>query len=148
MQTGIDVIIGEKTYTVTTFAAFKGLSYLQKLLAIVGPSIGEAFSTGAAGDNVALGELTLDQDVLSKAIALLIENLDKTNVAKLVTDMVKDGVTVNGQTVPFDQEFSANYGALVTLVGAIIKENYSSFFGESGFGGLQELLAQPQSKPE
>ena len=86
MQQGIEVTIGEKVFIVTTFPALKGLKYLQKILKVVGPSIGEAFASGAAGDDTPLADLQVDEDVLARAISLLIENLDKADVAQLVSD--------------------------------------------------------------
>lgn len=145
MQSNREVEIGDVTYSVTTFPAHKGLGYLQKLLKIVGPAIGEIFSKAAVegGDFEAA---SIEDEALSGAIKELTQNMDKENVAQLIQDMIKDGVTKSGQPVQFNQEFSGNYGALVSLVGAIVKDNYSSFFGESGFGKLQELIPLPQSK--
>ncbi len=147
MQRAIDVTIGDVEYTVTTFPAFKGLTYLQKLLKIVGPAIGEIFSKAAA-DGEALADISVDDEALSFAIRELTTNLDKENVAQLVQDMIKDAVTKAGQPITFNQEFSSNYGALMKLIGTIVKENYQSFFGESGFAELQKLIPQPQSKSE
>ena len=147
MQNSIEVTYGESEYRITTFPAFKGLTYLQKLLKIVGPAIGEIFSKASAeGGNVS--DLVLEEEALSFAIKELTTNLDKENVAQIVQDMIKDGVTKGGQPLNFNQEFSANYGSLVKLLGTIIKENYSSFFGEGGFEGLVNLLPQPPSKSE
>ena len=148
MQTATTVTVGERDYTVTTFPAFKGLSYLQKLMKVFGPSLGEIMSNVAADGEVDLENFSIEDEALSKAISLLTENLDKSNVAQLAQEMIKEAVTINGQTVRFDQEFSANYGALIKLLTAIIRENYSSFFDESGFGGLRDMLPQPRSNDE
>lgn len=147
MQSSTEVTYGESEYRITTFPAFKGLSYLQKLLKIVGPAIGEIFSKASAegGD---ISDLVLEEEALSFAIKELTTNLDKENVAQLVQDMIKDGVTKGGQPVNFNQEFAGNYGNMAKLIGVIIKENYSSFFGEGGFEGLADLLPQPPSKSE
>ncbi len=147
MQRAIEVTIGDVEYTVTTFPAFKGLTYLQKLLKIVGPAIGEIFSKAAA-EGEGLSDISVDDEALSFAIRELTTNLDKENVAQLVQDMIKDAVTKAGQPIMFNQEFSSNYGALMKLIGTIVKENYQSFFGESGFVELQKLIPQPQSKSE
>lgn len=140
MQSSRELTIGEVEYRITTFPAFKGLTFLQKLLKLVGPAIGEIFAKSSTGD-----EASIEEVALSGAIKELTTNLDKENVAQLVQEMIKAGVTKSGQPIQFDQEFSGQYGVLFELVGAIIKDNYSSFFGESGFEKLQELLPQPQS---
>jgi len=147
MQSSTEVTYGDVEYRVTTFPAFKGLSYLQKLLKIVGPAIGEIFSKASA-EGGAVSDLVLEEEALSFAIRELTTNLDKENVAQLVQDMIKDAVLKNGQPVNFNQEFSGNYGNLMKLVGVIVKENYSSFFGEGGFEGLANLLPQPPSSEE
>ncbi len=147
MQSSKEVTFGDVEYRVTTFPASKGLTYLQKLLKIVGPAVGEILSK-AAVDGEGLSDISVEDEALSFAIRELTTNLDKDNVAQLVQDMIKDGVTKGGQNVPFDQEFSGNYGNLVKLLGVIIKENYSSFFGESGFEELLTMLPQPPSSKE
>jgi len=147
MQRGIEVETGGQTYIVTTFPAFKGLTYLQKILKIVGPSVAQVFSA-ADLEKGELSEISIEDEALASAISSLTENLDKDNTAQLVQSMIKDSVTKGGQPVVFDQEFSGNFSPLVKLLGVIIKENYSSFFEESGFGGLASLFPQPQSKDE
>ncbi len=147
MQSTTELAIGDVEYKITTFPAFKGLTYLQKLLKIVGPAIGEIFSNAAASGSEAF-ELDIEDEALSTAIRELTVNLDKENVAQLVQDMITSSVLKGGQPIQFNQEFSGNYGAMVKIMGAIIKENYSSFFGESGLGGLQKLIPQPLSKQE
>lgn len=145
MQSSREVQIGEVEYRVTTFAASKGLGYLQKILKIVGPAIGDIFSQVA---ETGIAEASIEDAALSKAIKELTQNMDDDNVAKLVQDMIRTGVTKGGQELKFDQEFSGNYGAMIQLVAAIIKDNYSSFFGESGFGKLQELIPQAASNEQ
>lgn len=140
MQTATEVTVGDITYTITTFPALKGLTYLQKLMKIFGPAIGQIISQASEEAT----EVEVEEEALSKAIALMSENLDKDDVATLVKTMVVEAVTISGQPVPFDQQFSANYGALIKVITAILKENYSSFFGESGFGNLSGLLPLPQ----
>jgi len=147
MQSSTEVTIGDVEYRVTTFPAFKGLTYLQKLLKIVGPAVGEVFAKAATSEDGA-ASFDIEDEALSLAIRELTTNLDRDNVAQLVQDMIKDAVTKGGQVPNFNQEFSANYGALVKLLGVIVKENYSSFFGESGFGELAAMLPQPPSKNE
>ena len=103
MQRGIEVETGGQTYIVTTFPAFKGLMYLQKILKIVGPSVAQVFSSAdlAKGE---LSEISIEDEALASAISSLTENLDKDNTAQLVQSMIKDSVTKSGQPVVFDQE--------------------------------------------
>jgi len=146
MQSTTELVIGDVEYKITTFPAFKGLTYLQKLLKIVGPAIGEIFSNASEGENGF--ELDIEQEALSTAIKELTANLDKGNVAQLVQDMIKASVLKNGQPLQFDQEFSGNYGVMIKILGTIIKDNYASFFEDGGFGGLQNIIPQPRSSKE
>jgi hypothetical protein len=148
MQRAVEVTVGDDTYMVTTFPAFKGLTYLQKLLKIVGPAIGELFAKAAAEGGESLSDISIEDEALSFAIRELTTNLDRDNVAQLVQDMIKDAVTKGGQPIKFNQEFSGNYAPLLKLLGTIVKENYSSFFGEGGLSGLQALVSPPPSNNE
>lgn len=150
MQSAVEVSARNRegedvTYTVTTFPANKGLKYLQKLLKVVGPAVGELFAKAAAEGEEGF---SIEDEALALAIRELSGNFDKENIAQLVQDMIKDAVTLNGQPIQFGQEFAANYGVLMKLIGAIVKENYSSFFGEDGLGELQSLIPRPSSSKE
>jgi len=130
------------TYQITLFPASKGLRVLKTLLSVVGPSLGAAFG-GVSGTGK---EMTVNSDALGGAAQMLVENLDKVSIDEFVKDMCK-GVLVGGQELPggFDNHFAGNYGALISVLTAIIRENYSSFFGESGFGSLSALVSKLQS---
>jgi hypothetical protein len=117
MQRAVEVTVGDDTYMVTTFPAFKGLTYLQKLLKIVGPAIGELFAKAAAEGGESLSDISIEDEALSFAIRELTTNLDRDNVAQLVQDMIKDAVTKGGQPIKFNQEFSGNYAPLLKLLG-------------------------------
>ena len=146
MQGTIETVVGGITYQVTTFNAVKGLKFLQKLLKVVGPSLGELIA--ASQDDEKSG-ITIEEEALSKIIGMLVENMDHVDMSDLIADMFQS-VTINGQPIAFSQHFAGNYGHLVAVLGTIVKENYSSFFDGSGFGGLQEVMptAALQSPPE
>ena len=115
-------------YTFNTFPATKGLAYLTKLLKIVGPAFGKL----TAGNEPVAGE----EDVsFSQAVEILVENLYKEDVTALVKAMTS-GVTKNGMQLEFDQDFAGNYGVMLQILVAIIKENYSSFFTGNGISDI------------
>lgn len=149
MQKTIEHTVGDTTYQITTFPALKGLSILQRLLTIIGPSISEIVGSAEINAESKLEDFVVDGDVFGKALGMFIENMDKADAAKLMREMVDSSVTVDGQKLPFDQHFSHNYGHLISVIVAIVRENYQSFFDGSGFGGLESLLpTRPDSNSE
>lgn len=140
--------VGDRKYAANTLPASKGLKLLKQLLGIFGPALAEIFGSAAPDDfkgEIKPEDFTVDSQAFSRAAQLFVENLDKVEVEALVKDMLH-GMTVNGQPISsFDNEFSGNYGALMSLLSKVVTENYSSFFGESGFGGLLTLVNQARS---
>lgn len=118
-----EIIIGDATYRIQPFPAFKGLVYLKKLTKLVGPSM-----TTLLG-----GSDGVDVDISSaeKAVELLVENFDGDGVETLIKDFMAS-VTKNGQPIAFDIEFMADYGKLMKLVAEVVKVNYGSVFQLGG----------------
>lgn len=145
MMKSTELVVGDETYIVQSFTASTGLKHLQKIMKLAGPSLAAFFSEASEG---AEGEMTLDSSVINEAVSLFVANLDKVDAAQLVQDLVKDSVMKNGQPVQFNTEFAANYGALIKVLTAVLTENYSSFFGESGLdlASLSPLLPNSASE--
>lgn len=141
-----EIVVGDETYIVQSFTASTGLKHLQKILKLAGPSLATFFSD--ASSEGAEGDLTVDSSAITGAVNLFVANLDKVDAAQLVQDLIKDSVLKNGQPVQFNTEFAANYGALIKVLTAVLTENYSSFFGESGLdlGSLAPLLPNSESE--
>jgi hypothetical protein len=126
----INVVINNDTWTFTTYSATKGLVISNKLLSIFGPSLSTIFD----------GKEAID---LSKAVSILVENMDKADVVALVTSMLSD-VRKNGHEISFDNEFAGNYGVMLELLYNIIKENFKSFFSVNGLDSLLSRLKATQ----
>ena len=113
------LIIGESTWTCNPFMGTTGVGYLKRLFKI----FGQSFSV--------LIEQEDGEGGLGKAINLLTENLDKDDVVDLVKKLVAS-TTKDGKPVNFDTEFAARYDVLLKVVSFVVKENFGSFFQNSG----------------
>ena len=125
------------TYKITNFPASKGVKYFKQLMKIVGPSIASLAADEATAD---LEEGMVDASSLETAVQLLVENMDKGDIEALIKNLVSEVVYVDPNlsermevSKTFDMHFSGEYGALFSLLMAVVKENYSSLF-QSGFG--------------
>lgn len=131
-----DVLINESEYTITQFTASKGLRYLKQLIKILAPSFA-ALSEGADVSNIdvksAIQDGTIQTDGFSKAVNLLVENMDKEDVVELIKSLVQ-GVRKNNKDINFEFEFAGNYGELILVLVEVCKYNYSSVFQEGGLG--------------
>lgn len=138
--------VGERVYQITTYPASKGLKILKSLLGIFGPSLTEVFGGIQASDGKELKaeNVVVDSAAFSRAAQLFVDNLDREDISKLIEEMCK-GILVGGQPIAYEIEFASNYGALVSVLTAIVTENYSSFFGDAGFGGLIKMVGKHQS---
>jgi hypothetical protein len=136
-----DIIIGESEYTITQFTTSKGLKYLKQITKILAPSFA-ALSEGAEATNMdihaAIQDGTVQTESFSKAVNLLVENMDKEDVVELIKNLV-NGVRKNNKDINFEMDFAANYGELSQLLIEVCKYNYSSVFqnGGLGFAALQ-----------
>ena len=133
------------TYQITLFPASKGMRILKTLIGLFGPSLASVFGSVAAVTS-GTGNAVIEDTAISAAVQLFVDNLDKVEVESVIKDMV-NGVLVGGQPINFDMQFAGNYGALLSVLTAIVKENYSSFFGEGGFVNLSAVLSRLPSKP-
>jgi hypothetical protein len=121
-----NVVINGNTWTFVTYSASKGTRIAKTLFSIFGPSLATLFDK----DN--------DLD-MSKAMLLLVQNIDNVSIEETIKDMLVD-VRKDGKEISFDFEFSANYGTLVKLLVEIAKANFSSFFQEGGIGDLLKTM--------
>ena len=131
-----DVLINESEYTITQFTTSKGLKYLKQLIKILAPSFA-ALSEGADVSNIdvksAIQDGTIQTDGFSKAVNLLVENMDKEDVVELIKSLVQ-GVRKNNKDINFEAEFAGNYGELILVLVEVCKYNYASVFQEGGLG--------------
>jgi len=100
--------------------AFEGLKMAQKLAQFVLPTVG-AFYQGMASESLNFEQIAVT----------LVEELDGIELETIAGRLLQ-GMSVNGQDVPFDDYFMANYGELTAILTFAIKENFGSFFEAKG----------------
>lgn len=115
-----------KTYQLTVLPAGEGYAMALRLLKLILPALGGGLD-GMQHDELIHGAPRTFSD-----LALTIcEQMDKADVLGITKRLVKD-VVVDGQGIDFDEYFAANYGELITVLEWSLKENFGSFFTESG----------------
>jgi len=156
----IEKTIGNSVYSFNTMNTGKRVEFLARITKAFGASITAFFnSTDTAPDDVdtleaikAFSEakpLTPEQEVLlakkqekdnvkmsdniTKAVELLIQNMDKENVPALIKDLtVRSEVVINGKPLTnYDTEIE-DLGELFQLLFSIVQENFGSVFTLSG----------------
>jgi len=131
-----DILIGDTEYSMTTFTASKGLTYLKQLVKVLAPSF--AAMAESAGSEVTSNDIknavldqTLQADALSKAVTLLVENMDKEDVVQLIQNLVAS-CRRNGKDINFNIDFAGNYSELMQILLEVCKYNYASAFQAGG----------------
>lgn len=115
MSTTID----GSTWEINPYPATVGAGYLKRLFKV----FGQSFSVLVEAGDVEGG--------ISKAVEMLVGNLDKDDVIDLVKKMTS-GLRKDGSPVNFDSEFARRYHVLFAVVQWIITENFGSFFPNRG----------------
>jgi hypothetical protein len=115
-----NITIEGVSYVVQPIPAMKGLSYMRRLTKVLGASLAALFSQSQEEGDV-------EEAGLQKAVELLVENMDKEDVEKLIVDLIST-VLKDGKALNFNAEFTANYGILFKLLTEVIKVNFGSLF--------------------
>lgn len=118
LETRTTEINGE-TWSCNPFMGTTGVGYLKRLFKV----FGQSFSVLVSQEDGEVG--------MGRAIDLLVENLDKDDVVDLVKKLCS-GVMKDGKVINFDTEFAARYDVLIKVVTFVVKENFGSFFQNSG----------------
>jgi hypothetical protein len=121
------VIIEDTEYQIAQFTATRGLRYLKQLTQLLGASIAELFTEGDVKTQ------TVSADGLTKAVELLVENMDKVNFEVFIKDLLS-ATTVNNREINFDMEFAGRYNVLFELVFEVVKFNFGSVFTKGVLG--------------
>ena len=122
-------------YSVTTFAARRGLKLKIRLVKVIGPALAEAASGLDLKDGVSLQETELGGGFLAKAVSRLVEGLDDSTgslIEELLSQTRKDGRELNGTAI--DDEFAGDYLTLYKVLAFVVEAN--GFFGRGNIGSL------------
>lgn len=116
-----DVNINGVDYKITQFPATQALGIEAKLVKLLGPAFLE----------MQKAEEGKEEDALSRALNVLIMNMDKVDVVSLVKELVSR-VTKGTMTINFDQEFAGKTGGIWELVKEVVMFNFGDVFSKLG----------------
>lgn len=140
--------IGDSTYRINTYATGKNLAFMVRLTKVFGESV-PAFFSGlqVEQEDENFADMTAEEfeafekkaegrqgkaffNAMQTAISLLVDNLDKDDVPKLIEEMVKAAQTQkDGQLVNYESDFAGGGVAdLLQVMYFIIEENYDKVF--------------------
>jgi len=122
-----NVVIGDTEYLIAQFTTTKGLKYLKQLTQLVGPSFAELFASTDQKDQ------SVSVDGLTKAVELLVDNMDRVNFETFVKELLCQ-TTVNNREINFEIEFAGKYDTLLELLIEVIKFNFGSVFTKGVLG--------------
>lgn len=135
------ITIKDKQYQIVLLKGREGFTTALALGKLIAPIVGSAFD-GMKHDDLIHGAPKTFQDMA----ALLINQLDKTDVEAMVFDKLLRQATVQGQPLT-DQHWMGNFSDLIELVMFALKENFGDFFGENGFKARFQETVQMISNP-
>lgn len=135
--------INGKKFKIKLLSADVGMDVMEHILKIITPSIGAALD-GMKHDPLIHGVPT----TIGDAALMLSSKLDGSTLSGL-SEVLFDGMTVDGKVVEFKEYFRGNYGEWLNVFRFALEENFSTVFTESGlFDQLMLLknlvLTQPQ----
>lgn len=130
------VTINDDSYTVHLLPTTIGLAMSLEIGKLLMPSLGAGID-GFRHDEILHGAPTTFAD-LGK---LLVLQMGEVKIVEMVKALLSKS-EINGKQLDFEKHFSGNYGALIQLVEFALRENFESFFTESG---LQTRFVQLMS---
>jgi hypothetical protein len=136
-------VINGKTYKVIPLMAEDGLVVWENLISLLGPSIGvgaDSFNHNEIMDG--------SPTTFSEAALALQRKLDGNQLVNYSQELFI-GLKCDGEDVDWNTHFSANYGDWTQVMILAMKENFQTFFTESGFGlNLQAMISKVLPQPE
>jgi hypothetical protein len=129
-------------YTSTTLPARTAIQLGTKLLKAFGPSLGELADSLETEGGKPVG---VKGDALSRAVSMLVSQIDQTDVASLMLEILQSTVRVDpesrkrqevGKGEVFDGVYSANYGELFGALRLALEVSLGDFFANAGITDL------------
>ncbi len=140
------VTIKEDEYTVHLLKTTVGLAMSLEIGKLLMPSLGAGID-GFRHDEILHGAPTTFAD-LGK---LLVSQMGEVKIVEMIKALLNN-VEIGGKKIDFETHFRKNYGTLMQLVEFALRENFESFFTESGlqtrFVQLMSNLSAPQAELE
>jgi hypothetical protein len=131
-----DLTLGKNRFTIYHWPVTKVIRNMPRIARFFAVPVGTIAGARAAG-------LEGMQDALPTAILYLADQMDNEGAMDLIQTLL-EGVETNGyaNAIDIDTVFEDDPMDLFKLLKEILSVNYSCFFTKSGFGSLQDLMAQ------
>lgn len=135
--------INDKVFTFKILGARDGFNMGIQISKLILPAIGASVdgikSQSKAVDIVAesqdenkvLDVLTKSNNTFADAAMKLVDQMDNVDVLAIVDKMFKD-MLVDDKEENWDEYFAGNYGEMLEVLTWLLKENFASFFSQSG----------------
>lgn len=115
----LSTTIDNSLWEINPYPATVGAGYLKRLFKLFGKSFSVLIEAGEVEGGI------------TKAVEMLVDNLDNDDVIQLITAMTKS-LKKDGKAVNFDNEFARRYHVLLQVMQWIVTENFGGFFPNSG----------------
>lgn len=149
------VVVGENTFYIFPFPAFKAANMSGKLVKIVGPMLGGLAAVAGKGEYSEKGVFDTDINKLGPVVTAAFNGLDGNVVESMLRDLLLNGnVTVDfeGKTQKLSEDISNELFCYDTqemfmLAFEVLKVNYSGFFTKvlGQYGIQKETLGKVTS---
>jgi len=136
-------VIDNDSVECTIFPGLHGLRLKGRLLKIVGPAVGKAFSGIKTGTGKSVMDTDINLEVVGQAIEGLTESLDNENTINLILDLLTQ-TRINGESITkntINLKFAGEYSKLYKVLLFVIEAN--RFFGKWSIGKLFERIENP-----
>lgn len=137
MKRTTEIVVDDRTYSVSQYSATKGLKLLPKIVKVIGKPL--SVLSGAGLDAEVTGEL------LSGAIGDLADALDEGAFERMTKEILETTrmMSPESRELVFDVDFMGRYWHLIKLLKEVISFQYNDFL--AGITGLQlDLVAKPK----
>jgi hypothetical protein len=135
--------INGKVYKIKPLCARDGLVVWENLISLLGPSVGIGIDSFNHNEIIDGSPTTF-----SEAMLLLQRKLDGTQLVNYSEELFV-GLKCDGDEVDWNTHFSSNYGDWMQVMILAMKENFQTFFTESGFDlNLQAMMSKVLPQPE
>lgn len=126
-QTTSKTISNGKNITIKLLPAVtQGIPVARRLMNVLAPIVGGTLD-GMRHDELFHGA----PKTFSDMALLVCKQLEGIDAPSLINTLLS-GMEVDGKSVNIDEYFSANYGEMLEILEFALKENFSSFFTDSG----------------
>lgn len=111
VENNVEITIDGKQVVIFKFGAIQGWKLMRKIMAVVGP---------------VMGEFTSGEDSIPKAIGTLFDRLTEQELISLMKELTSS-CTIDGHRVQMERDLGVNKFT-IDLITEVIKANFEEFF--------------------